>query len=299
MTTTAPDAIALDAWRAQAQAFDWRGHRIATWCGGEAAAAPLLLIHGFPTAAWDWHRLWPALAAHGRVLTLDMIGFGFSAKPRPYPYSILDQADLFEAFLRAQQVTHYHVLAHDYGDSVAQELLARRDEPGARPRLQSVCLLNGGLFPETHRALPVQRLLASPLGALVARAITRTRFARSMTRIFGPDTPPSPHEIDALWRTIEHGDGRGVMPALIGYLRERRRHRARWVGALQHATVPLRLIDGLHDPISGAHMVRRYRELVPQPDVVELPRIGHYPQLESPREVLAAYLAFRAGIPAA
>jgi pimeloyl-ACP methyl ester carboxylesterase len=29
-------------------------------------------------------------------------------------------------------------------------------------------------------------------------------------------------------------------------------------------------------------MVARYRELVPQPDAVALPGIGHYPQLEAP-----------------
>ena len=61
-----------------------------------------------------------------------------------------------------------HVLAHDYGDTVTQELLARYDERqltgGAGPELASVCLLNGGLFPEVHRALLAQRLLLSPLG---------------------------------------------------------------------------------------------------------------------------------------
>jgi pimeloyl-ACP methyl ester carboxylesterase len=52
----------------------------------------------------------------------------------------------------------------------------------------------------------------------------------------------------------------------------------------------MRFINGLLDPISGAHMVVRYRELVPNPDVVELPDIGHYPQLEAPDAVLAAIL---------
>ena len=41
-------------------------------------------------------------------------------------------------------------------------------------------------------------------------------------------------------------------------------------------------------------MVARYRELVPDPDpdVVLLPEVGHYPQIEAPAAVLAAYLAF-------
>jgi pimeloyl-ACP methyl ester carboxylesterase len=55
----------------------------------------------------------------------------------------------------------------------------------------------------------------------------------------------------------------------------------------------LRVIDGEVDPISGGHMVERYRELIPNPDTVLLPGIGHYPQTEAPAQVLKHYLAFR------
>jgi pimeloyl-ACP methyl ester carboxylesterase len=73
---------------------------------------------------------------------------------------------------------------------------------------------------------------------------------------------------------------------------ERRAHRERWVGALVNATIPLRLVDGPEDPVSGAHLAARYRELVPDADVVLLPGIGHYPQVEAPEQVVAAFLAF-------
>ena len=78
---------------------------------------------------------------------------------------------------------------------------------------------------------------------------------------------------------------------------ERRLHRERWVGALQTTKVPIRLVCGMADPVSGAHMVARYRELVPHPDVVELATIGHYPQLEDPVGVRGAVLAFHDGLP--
>ena len=39
-------------------------------------------------------------------------------------------------------------------------------------------------------------------------------------------------------------------------------------------------------------MVERYRELVPNADAIELPTIGHYPQLEDPAGVLQAFFAF-------
>jgi len=87
-----------------------------------------------------------------------------------------------------------------------------------------------------------------------------------------------------------------VFPRLIRYMPERRRERQRWVGALQRASIPLKLIDGGADPISGSHMVERYVELVERPDVTVFDDIGHYPQVEAPDRVLRAYLDFRANI---
>ena len=123
--------IPLAEWRSVGQFFEYRGHRIFWREAGRADAPVLLLIHGFPTASWDWEALWPELGERYRVLALDMIGFGFSDKPMQYGYSIVDQADLQETLLRLRDVAEYHVLAHDYGDSVAQELIARQSESGA------------------------------------------------------------------------------------------------------------------------------------------------------------------------
>lgn len=48
--------IALADWQAQGHDFLWHGQLIRYWTAGEGE--PLLLIHGFPTASWDWHLLW-------------------------------------------------------------------------------------------------------------------------------------------------------------------------------------------------------------------------------------------------
>lgn len=69
--------------------------------------------------------------------------------------------------------------------------------------------------------------------------------------------------------------------------------RDRWLSAMQSGGVPLRVIDGEVDPVSGAHMVERYRQLIADADTVLLPGIGHYPQIEAPVQVLKHYLAFR------
>ena len=286
--------IALGDWRARGLTFDFKGQAIAYWTAGASDAEPLLLIHGFPTAAWDWHLLWQPLAERYRLIACDMLGFGDSAKPRGHAYSLLEQADLQQALLAHLGVNGpVHVLAHDYGDSVAQELLARHEE--GRFALASCVFLNGGLFPETHHPVLVQKLLLSPVGALIGRLFSRDKLAANLARIFGPQTQPAEADVDAFWSLIQRHNGPAVMHRLIRYMPERREQRERWVRAMQRTRVPLRVIDGAADPISGAHMVERYRELIPNADCVLLETIGHYPQVEAPEAVLAHYLAFRQG----
>lgn len=283
-----PAPLSPDEWLQAGRTFPHHGHPIFYRDSGGSQLPVLLLIHGFPTASWDFYRVWDSLSKHYRVLAPDLIGFGFSTKPRDYRYSLLDQAELCGDLCARQQLTEVHVLAHDYGVSVAQELLARHEEHRGAVRLKSITFLNGGLFPETHRPLLVQKLLRSPLGGLLASQMSEARLAASMVKIFGPDTPPDAQECAAFWRLVSHNEGQRIMPKLIRYIDERRVQRDRWVAAMQGTRVPMRLVNGPVDPVSGEHMARRYQELVPNPDIVLLPGIGHYPQVEAPDAVLQA-----------
>ncbi len=284
----------LATWENKGEYFDYKSHQVFTIDEGQGE--DMLLIHGFPTASWDWWQMWDTLTAQYRVLTLDMLGFGFSDKPRGYPYSILDQADLIEQLLAAKHIKTIKILSHDYGDTVAQELLARFNERIHKGEngvvIASLCFLNGGLFPETHQPLFIQKVLMSPVGGIVGRLFSRKKLGQNFKKIFGPNTQPSEAELDKFWKLISGNGGRHIFHRLIRYMQERRDHRARWVGAIQQATIPVRLINGVYDPISGQQMADRYQEIIPNPDVIELKDIGHFPLIEAPDLVLKHYLEF-------
>ena len=281
----------LHWWQQGGKWFSYEGHAIFSRMAGQGE--PLVLLHGFPTASWDWHRLWPMLTQQYNVLALDMLGFGFSDKPSDYDYSVEDQADLFSGWIEGLGLSGVHLFAHDYGCSVTQELLAREQE-GALPfHILSVCFLNGALFPEVHNPLLIQKLLRSPLGGLISRGLSRRAFERNFRRLLGSVNPPDHQDMDDFWHLLTYNNGRGILHRLIHFMEERRCHRNRWVGALQRATQPMRLISGVADPVSGAAMARRYRELIADADVVSLRNVGHYPQFESPWEGFTAYRDFR------
>ncbi len=79
--------IPLCVWRTRGQSFTFRGQSIRYWTAGQGE--PLLLLHGFPTASWDWHYLWGPWSQRFRVIACDMLGFGDSAKPVDHAYSLM------------------------------------------------------------------------------------------------------------------------------------------------------------------------------------------------------------------
>ncbi|WP_162847386.1 alpha/beta fold hydrolase [Sediminibacterium goheungense] len=46
--------------------------------------------------------------------------------------------------------------------------------------------------------------------------------------------------------------------------------------------MPIRLINGIDDPISGKHLADRFAELFPNADIVLLKNCGHYLHVETP-----------------
>lgn len=278
-------------WKNQASHFPYKGHQIAWWTGGQGP--PLLLIHGFPTASWDWHKTWKALTSRYTVYACDMIGFGFSDKPRSYTYSLTDQARLHEAFVQHLGITEAHLLVHDYGVSVAQEMLAAFHERGTEGfQILSCSFLNGGLFPELHHARLIQKLLNSPIGFILNKFLGRERLRKSFHEIYG-DKKPTEKEMDQFYALITHNGGKAIVYKLMRYINDRKDNAVRWKKALTDARIPLQMINGPLDPVSGRHLAEYWQQLLPDTDCTILEGVGHYPHDEAPEEVLEAYFTFR------
>ncbi|MEZ5429193.1 MAG: alpha/beta hydrolase [Pyrinomonadaceae bacterium] len=253
----------------------------------------LLCLHGFPTSSFDYHKVWPALSEEFSLVAFDMIGYGFSDKPADFNYTTSAQVDILQALLADLKIERLHLLSHDYGNTIVQELLARREETRVDFEIDSICFLNGALFPETHRPILAQKILIGPFGPIFGRLIPDARFKGSLSSVFGPKTRPTDEESDDFIEIFKYNGGRKIAHRLIQYMRERTVHRERWVEALRRIDRPFRLINGLADPVSGAHLVERFREIVPhQKDIIELNGVGHFPHFEVPEIFLKYFFEF-------
>ena len=288
----------LDEWRVSGSHLEINGLGV-FYRREDNGREPTLCLHGFPTASYDYHKVWRPLSEQFDLVAFDMVGYGFSSKPRNWGYTTFDQVDVLQAVLKKLGIERVHILAHDYGNTITQELLAREAEGRLDFAIVTICFLNGALFPETHRPIFAQKLLISPLGALFGRLIPDRIFMKNLAKVFGPHSQPTDEELADYVALFKHNDGKRIAHRLIRYMTERAKYRERWVPPLQQMKQPFRFINGLADPVSGEHLVRRFRELVPdQDDIVELAEVGHFPHVETPDQVVQLYVEFRSRIEA-
>lgn len=260
-----------------------RGIFVQRMGSGEA----MTMLHGFPSSSHDWAGIAPTLAPHHALLMPDFLGFGASDKPSDHTYSLREQADLVESLWELEGVASTVVVAHDYGVSVAQELLARRAEGRLGVELTAIRFLNGGLYPGLHRPEPTQLALLDPeQGPQISALINEELFAMALGPTFAPGFDASAD----IWRATARDGGQALAHRLIAYIPDRALHEERWVGALEATDVPVAFVWGMLDPVSGAHMAERIRERLPSAPLFALDEVAHWPQLEAPARVAAALL---------
>ena len=263
-----------------------RTHRVFTRIEGRGPW--MTFLHGFPTSSFDFAAVVDQLRSSRRTLCLDFVGFGDSDRPLDHVYSIEEQADAVETVWMEYGITETDLVAHDYGDSVAQELLWRRRNAAGGTRLRSLVLANGGIYPDLHRPQPSQLALLDPeQGAALSAAIDESVLATVLEPTFALGHTPSGSELHAMWQVLERDGGPRNLHLLIRYIDDRRRRERDWVDALETADVPLGFVWGMQDPISGAHIAERIVERFASATRRLLDDVGHWPPLEAPDQVVA------------
>ena len=108
---------------------------------------PVILLHGFGGSAYSWRFLGPALAQDHRVLTIDLKGYGLSAKPEDGKYAISDQADMVAEFIRTRDLHDLVVIGHSMGGGVTlmTYLQVREDDPA---RIKKLVLIDSAGYPQ-------------------------------------------------------------------------------------------------------------------------------------------------------
>jgi pimeloyl-ACP methyl ester carboxylesterase len=265
----------------------------------------LTLLPGFPDGSYGWAQVDGMLGDDlGPRLYVEPVGQGDSDKPRDYPYSTVERANLVEALWRYHGVRRTVVITFDYTSLALLELLRRQLErrpperatarATAGPVITAVFMVNGGLFADRHTH-PWQGtpLLRTPLGALGMRRAQRSSrvFGTAMTqaRMYSRGYRPAPEELAEMWSAVTRRDGAAFLHNAAGFVGEHRRHAQRWdlAAIARDLDGAVALYVGGSDEDSYEHrQIPATRERVPQAEVLTFPG-GHLTTSEHP-DLLAA-----------
>ena len=251
----------------------------------------MVILHGYPTSSYDYYKVLPELSKHYRVIIHDHLGFGFSDKPLDYSYSLLDQADLALQLWQLLGVKKVHLLAHDYGTSVATEIIARNNNHELTIEIEKLTLCNGSMHIELSQLRTIQKLLKNKwLGKYVAKLTTYAIFSKNLRNVYFDKTKVSNNELKDMWMQLEYNEGRKVIHKLSQYINERYTYWNRWIGALKETNLQTNIVWAKNDPVAVPAIARLIATEISNNKLFWIENTGHFPMLENPDEWLNCIL---------
>jgi len=258
----------------------------------EGTGPPILFVHGTPTWSFDWRHLITALRSRFRCVAPDLLGFGFSERPRDFAYTPEAHAAALAELVDRLTLRDFTLVVHDFGGPIALPLALRRDAPVKRLVVINTWMWSLAGDPFYARS---GRVLGSPVGRflyerfnLSLRALTPGAYGdrRKLTPVMHRAllarfrTPASRGAV--LWTLARSLLGSSDFYDSLWQQRERLRH------------LPALILWGMKDPAFPPRLLARWREVLPQAEVVEIAGAGHWPHEEEPDRVIAALEHFLA-----
>ena len=243
----------------------------------------LVILHGYPTSSFDYYKALPFLTKKYRVIIHDHLGFGFSDKPLDYSYSLIEQADIALQLWKHLSLENVTLLAHDYGTSVATEIIARSNKELIDLNINELILCNGSMHIELAKLRTIQKLLKNKFtGKLVGKLANQSIFNRNIKKIYYESSKVSKEELNEMWFQIEQNNGRKVIHLLSNYINERYFFWNRWIGALKQTQIPTKIVWATEDPIAVKLIAEELTKEIPNNKLFWLEKTGHFPMLENP-----------------
>lgn len=149
---------------------------------GDPQAPPILLIHGFLSSTFIWSRVFLELADAGfRVIAPDLIGYGYSDKPKNFDYTIESQAKMIAGLIERLGCERAILIGSSYGGAVAATVALNR------PELVTKLVMVGAVSNNEPKRYLIMRLVRTPLlGDVVSPLLASSRrlLRARMKRIY-------------------------------------------------------------------------------------------------------------------
>ncbi len=254
---------------------------------GEHDAPVVVLIHGYGASTWGWHEVAPQLADEGfRVIVPDLVGFGFSGKPKQAEYTIDAQAWMIKRLLDILGIGRATLVGSSYGGAIASIMALAYWE-----RVEKIVLV-GAVSNDNVKNLLLTRLASIPLfGELMTPFLAESRsyLKARLRRTFSPESHHliTDERLEALSRPMYSA---GMQRALLESLR---RWDANEIEENAHRIEqPALLIWGEGDLTIPLENGEKLHSLLPDSRLVIFRNCGHLPHEEFPADFVRLVTEF-------
>jgi pimeloyl-ACP methyl ester carboxylesterase len=255
----------------------------------EGEGRTIVFVHGTPTWSYLYRHLIADLSADYRCIAVDHLGFGLSDKPADADLRPEAHAQRLANLLHALNITDATLVVHDFGGPIGLHWAQEHPE-----RIGSLVLFNTWMWSLDYRKdiQRMSRLIDSWFGRML---YLRFNFSARylVPYAWGPAAPLS-KEIHAAYEApFPHRDQRHGPWQMGRALRNSDPwFRKMWERRNEIAGIPVLLIWGEADRSFGIEELTRWQDFFPDAELVLLPRVGHFPQEEAPKQVGAAMRSF-------
>ncbi len=245
---------------------------------GARTRPPILLIHGFTASNFVWNDvLLPIAAAGFRVIAPDLVGFGFSGKPKDGAYTIDAQARMIVRLMTHLKVESAILVGSSYGGAVAATCALDYSD-----RVERLVLVDA-VINDYARRRPLLRLAALPLmGDLITPLMLGSRklIHSQMRKGYAPENM---HLFDEERMTAHHRPLLAANTQRAALRTLRRWSAARIEQEAHRIEQPTLLIWGEDDPEIPVAHGHTLSEQIPDSHLLIFRRCGHMPMEEYPR----------------
>ena len=243
---------------------------------------PVVLLHGVFGASPVWAPVATRLAEHHRVLAVDLLGFGDSARPSdPEVLSAPQQADAVAQALETLGIAPAAFVGYDYGGPVALTLSRAHPE-----RVSAMVLTATNAFPDAPIPFPLSAMFLPVAGGLVERAL----FSRAGLRIAARAGAGSGFRPDPALILGDRAQSHAVAGLFSRALRQLSVRYTSVEEALRALRVPTLVIWGDKDLFFSLEHGRRTAAAVPGSQLRVYPGAGHFVPEEQPDRFAADVL---------
>lgn len=256
----------------------------------EGTGPVLLMVHGNPTWSFAWRHLIKELSRDYRVIAVDHIGCGFSAKPQEDVYSLDDHISRLVALIECLNLSDITLFAHDWGGGIGMGAAGRLGD-----RFRRFVLMNTAAFRSQRIPLRIAACRIPLLGTLGMQGLNLFSVAALK---MASERPLSAAARRGLVAPYNSWPNRRAVREFVHDIPLKPSHRSYATlkavedGLAQFRSSPMLLIWGMKDWCFSPHFYEEFCQRFPDAIRHPITDAGHYVFEDATEELLQASRRF-------